>query len=106
MKPRGEAQKEITFLNTTFGQELLDLGATNRITLLVEARKMSTKHNLLLSAFSRIEIMHQGLENFNKSFHPLYQKGFPKFWGPDGKLIPRGKYLELLNQARVNCANF
>ena len=50
--------------------------------------------------------MHQGLENFNKSFHPLYQKGFPKFWGPDGKLIPQGKYLELLNQERMNHAKF
>ena len=50
--------------------------------------------------------MHQGLEKFNKLFQPLFQKGLPEFWGPDGKLIPQGKYLELLNQERVNHAKF
>ena len=82
------------------------MGITDMIALLVEARRMSTKHNQLQNALARIEIMHQGLEKFNKLFQPLFQKGLPEFWGPDGKLIPQGKYLELLNQERVNHAKF
>ena len=63
-----EAQKIIIVLNTTSGEELIALGVTNRITLLVVARRMSTKHNLLYNALARIEIMHQGFDKFNKLF--------------------------------------
>ena len=58
--PREEAQKAITVLNATSGEELIVMGVTERITLLVVARRTSAKHNLLQNAFARIEIMHQG----------------------------------------------
>ena len=51
---REEAQKAISFLNAEYGEELIALGVTDRITCLVEARRMSTKHNLLQNALARI----------------------------------------------------
>ena len=39
-------------------------------------------------------------------FQPLFQKGFPEFWGPEGKLIPQRKYVELLNHTILNHAKF
>ena len=75
--PREEAQKEIIVLNATTREEPIALGVADRITLLVTTRRMTIKHNLLQSALARIDIMHQGLEKFNKLFQPLFQKGFP-----------------------------
>ena len=65
-RPREEAQKAITVLNATSGEELIVRGVTERITLLVVARRTSAKHNLFHNALARIEIMHQRLDNFNK----------------------------------------
>ena len=71
-RPREEAQKEIMVLNVASGEELISLGVTDKIALLVEARRMSTKHNLLQNVLFRVKIMHQGLEKFNKLFQPLF----------------------------------
>ena len=46
-RPREEAQKAITVLNASSGEELISLGVTDKIVLLVAARRMSTKHKLL-----------------------------------------------------------
>ena len=46
-RPREEAQKEIIVLNATSEEELIAPGVTDRITLLVATRRMSTKHKLL-----------------------------------------------------------
>ena len=86
----------IVVLNSASGEELISLGITYRISVLVTARRMATKYNMLQNALIRIIIIQQGVEKFNKLFHPLFQKGFPKFWGPEGKLIPQRKYFELL----------
>ena len=44
----------MTVLNTTSGEELISPEITDRITLLVVARRMSMKHNLLQNALARI----------------------------------------------------
>ena len=67
---------------------------------------MATKHNMLQNALTRINIIQQGVENFNKLFQPLFKKGLYEFWGPEGKLIPQSKYVELLNQERLNHVKF
>ena len=71
-RPREEAQNKIIVLNAASREGLIAMGVTNGIALLVAARRMSTKHNLLQNALARIEIMHQGLEKFNKLFQPLF----------------------------------
>ena len=45
-RSREEAQKAITIINATSREELMAMGITDRIKVLVEARRMSTKHNL------------------------------------------------------------
>ena len=45
-RPREEAQKEITVLDTTTREKLIALGVTNRIVLIVTAKRMSINHNL------------------------------------------------------------
>ena len=59
--PREEAQKAIVVLNSTFGEELISLGITGRISVLVAARRMTTKHIMLQNALTRIKIIQQGL---------------------------------------------
>ena len=59
--PMEEAQKEIVVLNSTFGEELISLGITDRISVLVAARRMATKHNMLYNALTRIKIIQQGV---------------------------------------------
>ena len=45
-RPREEAQKAIIVLNTALGEDLIALGVTNRIVLIVTAKRMSINHNL------------------------------------------------------------
>ena len=78
----------IVVMNSAFGEELIALGIIHMISVLVATRRMYTKHNMLHNALTRINIIQQGVEKFNKLFQPLFQKGFPEFWGPEGKLIP------------------
>ena len=93
-------------MKSSSGEELISLGITDRISVLVVARTMETKHNMLQNELTRISIIQQGVENFNKLFQPLFQKGFPKFLGPEGKLIPQRKYVDLLQEEILNHANF
>ena len=61
--PREETQKAIVVLKSSSGEELISLGVTNRISILVAARRMDTKHNMLQNALTRINIIQQGVEN-------------------------------------------
>ena len=45
--PREEAQKVIVVLNSAYGEELISLGITDKISVLVASRRMATKHNML-----------------------------------------------------------
>ena len=55
--PREEAQKEIVVLNSSFGEELISLGITYRISVLEEARRMTSNQNMLQNALTRINII-------------------------------------------------
>ena len=66
--PREEAQKVIVALNSTSGEELISLGITARISVLVASRRMTTKHNILENALTRVNIIQQGVQKFNKLF--------------------------------------
>ena len=45
--PREESQKVIVVMNSAFGEELIALGITDKISTLVGARRVNTKHNML-----------------------------------------------------------
>ena len=45
--PREETQKVIFVINSASREELISLGITNRISILVATRRMETKHNML-----------------------------------------------------------
>ena len=47
----------IVVMKSTFGEELIALGITNRISVLVAARRMATKQNMLQNALTRINII-------------------------------------------------
>ena len=66
--PREEAQKVIVVLNSAYGEELISLGITDKISVLVVERRMNTMHNMLQNALTRIKIIWQGVEKFNKLF--------------------------------------
>ena len=46
-RPREESQKEIVVLNSSSWEELISIGITDRISVPVVARRMTTKHNML-----------------------------------------------------------
>ena len=100
--PKEDTQKAIVVMNPTSREEIIALGITDRILVLVVGRRMMTKHNVLQNALTTINIIQQWVENFNKLFQPPFQKGFPKFWGPERKVIPQSKYVELLQQEGIN----
>ena len=52
-----EAQKAIVVLNSTSGEELISLGITDRISVLVAVRRMATKQNMLQNSLTRINII-------------------------------------------------
>ena len=70
--PREEAHNVIDVLSTASREELISLGVTERIIVLVESRKMVTKYNLLPNALERVNIIQQGLEKFDQMFQPLF----------------------------------
>ena len=55
--PREEARKEIVVLNSASGEELISLGITDGISILVAIRRMTTKHNMLRNGLTRINII-------------------------------------------------
>ena len=74
----------IVVLKSSSREELISLGIAHRILVLVVARMMTTKHNMLQNSLTRINIIQKGVEKFNKLFQPLFQKGLLEFWGLEG----------------------
>jgi len=51
-------------------------------------------------------LIKKGVDRIKQEFQPLFLKGLPDFWDPKGKLIPREKYVELMNHERLDHTKF
>jgi len=86
--PKEKAQNAISFLSTTQGPDLVTLAVTDRTGVLVAARKVVEKYNMMQNALAKATLIKQGVDSFKNVFQPLFLKGLPEFWDPERKLIP------------------
>jgi hypothetical protein len=82
-KPSEWAQNAINILNSIPTADLQTIGVKYRTTLIIWARRVIAKHNLLKSVQTKATQMEQSVQEFKYLFEELFIKGLPPSW--DGK---------------------
>jgi hypothetical protein len=105
-KPSEWAQNAINLLNSIPTAELQTIGVKDRTTLIIWARRVIAKHNLLKSVQTKATQMEQSVQEFKDLFEELFIKGLPPFWDGKGKLYDQEEYNALLTQCRMDHSKF
>jgi hypothetical protein len=84
--PSEWAQNSINILNSVPPTDLQTIGVKDRTALIIWARRIITKHDLLKSVLNKAIQMEQSVQNFKNLFEELFIKGLPSFWDGKGKL--------------------
>ena len=100
------AQNAITLLNFVPTAELQTIGVKYRTTLIIWAKRIIAKHNLLKSVQTKSVQMELSIQEFKDLFEQLFIKGLPSFWDGKGKLYDLEKYNSLLAQCRMDHSKF
>jgi hypothetical protein len=85
-KPSEWAQNAINLLNSIPTVELQTIGVKDRTTLIIWARRVIAKHNLLKLVQTKAIQMEKSIQEFKDLFEELFIKGLPPFWDGKGKL--------------------
>jgi len=91
-KPSEWAQNDINLLNSIPTTEPQTIGVKYRATLIIWARRVIAKHNLLKSVKTKAMQMDQRIHEFKDMFEELFVKGIPSFWDGKGKLYAQEEY--------------
>jgi hypothetical protein len=105
-KPSEWAQNAINLLNSIPTTELQTIGVKDRTTLIIWARRVIAKHNLLKSVQTKAIQMEQSIQEFKDLFEELFIKGLPPFWDGKGKLYDQEEYNSHLAQCRMDHSKF
>jgi hypothetical protein len=105
-KPSEWVQKAINLLNVIPTAELQTIGVKDRTTLIILARRIIAKHNLLKSVQTKVVQMEQSIQEFKDTFEQLFIKVLPPFWDGKGKLYDQEEYNSLLTQCRMDHSKF
>jgi hypothetical protein len=105
-KPSEWAQNAINLLNSIPTTELQTIGVKYRTTLIIWARRVIAKHNLLKSVQTKAIQMEQSIQEFKDLFEELFIKGLPPFWDGKGKLYDQEEYNSHLAQCRMDHSKF
>jgi hypothetical protein len=105
-KPSEWDQNSINLLNSISTAELHTIGVKDIITLIIWARRVITKHNLLKSVKTKETQMEQSVKEFKDLFEELFIKGLPPFWDGKGKLYDQEEYNAHLTQCRMDHSKF
>jgi hypothetical protein len=105
-KPSEWAQNAINLLNSISITELQTIGVKYRTTLIIWARRVIAKHNLLKSVQTKATQMEQSVQEFKDLFEELFIKGLPPFWDGKGKLYDQEEYYSFLTQCRIDHSKF
>jgi len=85
-RPSEWAHTTINLLNIVPTIDLQTIGVKYRTTLIIWARRVIAKHNLLKSFQTKETQMEQSVQDFKDLFEELFTKGLPSFWNGKGKL--------------------
>jgi hypothetical protein len=91
-KPSEWAQNAINLLISIPTVELQTIRVKDRTTLIIWARRVITKHNLLKSIQTKAIQMEQSIHEFKYMFEELFIKDLPPFWDGKGKLYDQEEY--------------
>jgi hypothetical protein len=80
------AQNLIDLLNYVPTTNLQTIGVKKRTVLIIWARRIITKNNLLKSVQNKAMQMEHSIQDFKDTFEQLFIKGLPPFWDGKGKL--------------------
>jgi hypothetical protein len=86
-KPSEWAQNAIDLLNFVPTFDLQTIRVKDRTMLIISARKIITKHNLLRSVQNKAMQMEHIIQEFKDAFEQLFIKGLPSFWNGRGSLL-------------------
>jgi hypothetical protein len=100
------AHNAISLLNSVPLADIQTIGVKYRTALIIWARRIITKHDLLKSVLNKAIQMEQSVQNFKNLFEELFIKGLPSFWDVKGKLQNQEEYNALLNQSRMDHSKF
>jgi hypothetical protein len=105
-KPSEWAQNAIDLLNAIPTVDLPTIGVKDRTALIISARRIIAKHNLLRSVQNKAMQMEQSIQEFRDAFEQLFSKGLPSFWDGKGSLYNQEDYHSLLMQCRMDHSRF
>jgi hypothetical protein len=105
-KPLEWAQNTIDLLNSVPTSDLQTIGVKDRTTLIIWARRIITKNNLLKLVQNKAMQIERSLQEFRDTFEQLFVKGLPSFWDGKGKLYNQEDYNSLLIQCRMDHSKF
>jgi DNA repair exonuclease SbcCD ATPase subunit len=97
-KPSEWAQNSINLLNDITTADLQTIGVKDRTTLIISARRIIAKHNLLRSVQNKAMQMDLSIQEFKDAFEQLFAKGLPSLWDGKGSLYKKEYYHTLLMQ--------
>jgi len=101
-KPSKWNENAIDLLNSIPTADLQTIGVKDRTTLIISARRITTKHNLLRSVQNKDIQMDLSIQEFKDAFEQLFSKGLPSFWDGKGSLYKQEYYHTLLMQCRMD----
>jgi hypothetical protein len=105
-KPSEWAQNAINLLKSIPTVELQTIGVKYRTTLIIWARRVITKHNLLKSVQTKAIQMDKSIQEFKDLFEEFFIKVLPPFWDGKGKLYDQEEYNSRLTQCRMDHSKF
>jgi hypothetical protein len=105
-KPSEWAQNAINLLNSIPTADLQTIGIQDKTTLIIWARRVIAKHNLLKSVQTKATQMDQSMQEFKDLFEELFIKGLLPFWDGKGELYDHEEYNACLNQCRMDHSKF
>lgn len=92
-RPVNVAHKTIIFLHQTSNETLRTLGLRDRFVVIIYAKKIIEKHNLMNEVKAKAELMRNEVHKFEAYMKLLFEKGYPSFWDKKGKLHKKEEYV-------------
>jgi hypothetical protein len=88
------ATQIIKFMSSISRETLLRNGVNERITMVMETKRIFTKRNLIQQAQNECIAMKRNVEFFSNKFENLVKVGLPSAWDKDGKLLSYKNYIK------------
>ena len=105
-RPLTTAQNTLDFLNSLTYQKLHDIGIKDRVSIVLSAKKIVHKHQLMKVVQDKSEELMVEVNRFKKEFERLFEEGLPCFWNEKGRLLSQEHYNHLIVRARMDHSKF